>query len=122
VTGSEHPARGTAEPVAMITRGSGVQEESDMCDGLKRDHERGAVPRLAHRLGRALAGACVAAALAGGGIAAHAAECGLLPAARIPAIPTSLLNIDDVKRALKNYRSTFYEDHGRGRGQRAQIH
>jgi acid phosphatase len=81
-----------------------------MCDGLKRHHDRGAMPRLAHRLGRALAGACVAAALAGGGIAAHAAECGLMPAARIPAIPTSPLNIDDVKRALKNYQSTFYED------------
>ena len=108
MTGSSTPACGTAEPVAAITRSSGVQE--GMCDGLKRNHDRGAMPRLAHRLGRALAGACVAAALAGGGIAAHAAECGLMPAARIPAIPTSLLNIDDVKRALKNYQSTFYED------------
>jgi hypothetical protein len=81
-----------------------------MCDGLKRRHDRGAVLRLADRFGRALAAGCVAATLGGGGVAAPGAECGLMPAARIPAIPSSPLNIDDGKRALKNYQSTFYED------------
>src|SRR5437588_11645904 len=41
---------------------------------------------------------------------AHAAECDSVPTARIPAIQNFPINIDDIKKALTNYRFSFYDD------------
>jgi HAD superfamily, subfamily IIIB (Acid phosphatase) len=56
-----------------------------------------------------LACAFLVAVHAGWGVA-HAAECDPSPAARIPAIQNLPLNLDDVKKALTNYRFSFYDD------------
>jgi hypothetical protein len=65
--------------------------------------------QFAGRLKSLLACAFLVVVHAAWGVA-RGAECDPAPAARIPAIHNFPVNIDDVKKALKNYRFSFYDD------------